>query len=415
VAGAVDAWLAGAAGVWPRRLPRDLRARLEAETRASRARTGGLLCLLGAAIALAYYPALLAVVPDVQDLSRLVYRDILLPLLVVAAIWALANPRPLVRDLVLAGPGIFAVGFLTLLFCRTSQHVPALYVGATWLIMMFQTVTLQLGFGVTVLIMAADVALETVGVCAVGWLPAPIRLSLVAMNLTCGAYMVVASWRMHAEQARNFMLALREKQRRHTLAQQNRELAELSRRDALTGLANRRAYDSWLETVWDAALGGSGQVGLIMIDVDHFKLFNDFYGHPAGDSCLVALGACLRDQLRGTADHIARIGGEEFAVLLPGVGLATCGDIAERLRAAVAALDVPNLGHGTTSVVTVSCGCASLTVQTGRPRDLCAAADAALYRAKQTGRDRVCLAEPRPSGDANATGHVAAHSPQAIA
>jgi diguanylate cyclase (GGDEF)-like protein len=206
--------------------------------------------------------------------------------------------------------------------------------------------------------------------------------------------MLLANRRMHAEQQRGFAFALREQTRRNDLTAQNRTLDEMTRRDALTGLANRRAYDSWLQALWaEAASCGLSTVGLIMVDVDHFKSYNDFYGHPAGDGCLATVGTSLREQLRGTSDQVARIGGEEFAVLLPGVALAQCADIAERLRLAIAAMELPHLGHAADQVVTISCGCAAVKVQGAQPKDLCAAADAALYQAKQTGRNRVCLGE----------------------
>jgi diguanylate cyclase (GGDEF)-like protein len=220
------------------------------------------------------------------------------------------------------------------------------------------------------------------------------QFELMLMYLTCGAYMLLVNWRMHREQQRGFAFSLREQLRRNTLTAQNRTLDEMTKRDALTGLANRRAYDSWLQALWtEAASCGLGTVGLIMLDVDHFKPYNDFYGHPAGDLCLATVGTALREQLRGTSDQVARIGGEEFAVLLPGVALAQCGDIAERLRTAISAMELPHLGHGIEQVVTISCGCASVEVPSAKPQDLCAAADAALYQAKQTGRNRVCLGE----------------------
>ncbi len=131
--------------------------------------------------------------------------------------------------------------------------------------------------------------------------------------------------------------------------------------------------------------------------MDRFKAYNDFYGHPSGDACLQAIARCLREQLRGTSDRVARIGGEEFSVVLPGLDGELCADVAERLRAAVAALELPHLDNEHGRIVTISCGAASLlATEPMSPRDLVAAADAALYHAKQTGRNRVCLADTVP-------------------
>jgi diguanylate cyclase (GGDEF)-like protein len=137
--------------------------------------------------------------------------------------------------------------------------------------------------------------------------------------------------------------------------------------------------------------------------VDHFKSYNDFYGHPAGDACLQLVARCLSEQLRGSGDMVARVGGEEFAILLPDLRLETAGDIAERVRQAIEALELPHLGQGVGRVVTISCGACSLVPRRGMTvKDLFAAADCALYAAKQAGRNRVCLAEQPPSDSARA-------------
>jgi diguanylate cyclase (GGDEF)-like protein len=265
----------------------------------------------------------------------------------------------------------------------------ALFIAGTLTLMLMTTVTMHLRFAVAVAWMVAAQALFATGVAAQEAGP-----GLAVIVMACGAQMLFVNRRMHGEQRRDFMFSVHEQVRRDMLAEQNRALDKLARHDALTGLANRRAYDSWLESLWSqVASNGADVAGLIMLDVDHFKSYNDFYGHPAGDGCLASVAACLREQLRGTSDQIARIGGEEFAVVLPGVTLAQCSDIAERLRLSILAMDVPHAGQGTGQVLTISCGCASMELCGNAPRDLCAAADAALYQAKQSGRNRVCVAE----------------------
>jgi diguanylate cyclase (GGDEF)-like protein len=127
-----------------------------------------------------------------------------------------------------------------------------------------------------------------------------------------------------------------------------------------------------------------------MIDIDRFKAFNDINGHPAGDACLRAVANCLRDSLAGISDCLARLGGEEFGVLLPGHDEASCMQIAERLRRAAETLGIlhPALGPGRT--MTLSCGVASVYPGgAATPAMLCDTADAALYRAKQAGRNCV--------------------------
>lgn len=169
----------------------------------------------------------------------------------------------------------------------------------------------------------------------------------------------------------------------------NRELAALSITDALTGLANRRHFDQVLGTEWRRALRASEPLGAAMIDIDQFKLYNDHYGHQQGDACLRQVAQALAGSVRQGVDLAARYGGEEFAIILPGADLAEARIVAERARAAVAALALPHLpaGHG---IVTVSIGVAAMVPHA----DLSAAAvfgaaDAALYQAKQLGRNRV--------------------------
>jgi diguanylate cyclase (GGDEF)-like protein len=131
----------------------------------------------------------------------------------------------------------------------------------------------------------------------------------------------------------------------------------------------------------------------VIIDIDKFKAYNDFYGHAGGDVCLQTVARCLREQLRGTSDFVARLGGEEFAALLPGLPLDVCGDIAERLRLAVLALELPHVGLGPGGLVTISAGVAAVAATQGTSAEnVFAAADEALYAAKEAGRNRVGLA-----------------------
>ncbi len=162
--------------------------------------------------------------------------------------------------------------------------------------------------------------------------------------------------------------------------------------DALTGLANRRAFDEALAREWGRAVREDGELSLILLDVDHFKLFNDLYGHPAGDTGLRDVAAAIREVVRRPGDVAARYGGEEMAVILPGTPAEGAATVGEALRQAVRALGVAHAGspYGT---LTVSIGCATARAEVGRtipmPDGLLIGADGALYRAKHHGRDRV--------------------------
>jgi len=168
-----------------------------------------------------------------------------------------------------------------------------------------------------------------------------------------------------------------------------RQVQELAQQDSLTGLANRRRFDQGLDAEWRRGYRTVHPLALLMVDIDHFKSINDTYGHRAGDCCLQAIAATLRQVARRPGDVVARYGGEEFALLLPDVEIATALVMAEGLCMKVRELKI-EAGIGRVLQVTVSVGVASQMPDKSLRADvLVEAADQALYAAKQSGRDRV--------------------------
>lgn len=170
-------------------------------------------------------------------------------------------------------------------------------------------------------------------------------------------------------------------------------LASLATTDGLTGLANRRAFDERLLEEWARARRDGTQLSLLLIDVDHFKKFNDHYGHLAGDGCLRALGRILSAHAERPADLAARYGGEEFALLLPNTDPDGCAEVGEGIRRALHELAMLHAQNPPSRLVTASVGAAtSLPSQTTTDCSmLVAAADRALYAAKDRGRDRLVM------------------------
>jgi diguanylate cyclase (GGDEF)-like protein len=168
----------------------------------------------------------------------------------------------------------------------------------------------------------------------------------------------------------------------------NIALERLSQRDGLTGIANRRRFDARLESLWRMQSGAAEPLAVLLVDIDHFKAYNDGYGHLAGDDCLRRVA----NALGSVDDEIARYGGEEFALLLLSGDRAEVEAQARRLHAAVAALDLEHR-HAPSGRVSVSVGAAMLaSAAAGPAAQLLARADEALYEAKRQGRDRVVMA-----------------------
>ena len=175
---------------------------------------------------------------------------------------------------------------------------------------------------------------------------------------------------------------------RQELEEKNRILQTLSTLDGLTGIPNRRHFDAVLRTEWQRMQREGGSLGLIMLDIDHFKAFNDHYGHLHGDRCLKRVAASLSAALKRPSDFVARYGGEEFSTILPATDRAGVCRVAENLCAAVANLAIEHAASPTAGHVTISLGASAVIPTPGRhPGDLIQAADAALYLAKSQGRN----------------------------
>jgi diguanylate cyclase (GGDEF)-like protein/PAS domain S-box-containing protein len=167
-------------------------------------------------------------------------------------------------------------------------------------------------------------------------------------------------------------------------------LEQLATRDGLTGLANRRCFDDTLHAEWARALRQRQPLSLLMVDVDNFKAYNDANGHLGGDECLKRIATAVASEMRAN-DLVARYGGEEFAVILPNQSLKGAASVAERIRTRVEQLQVPNRDAAARHV-TVSIGAATaIAAPDNSASELVAIADAALYRAKHMGRNRISL------------------------
>lgn len=180
--------------------------------------------------------------------------------------------------------------------------------------------------------------------------------------------------------------------RTRALEEAHHKMAVLARTDSLTGLANRREFDEALHREWHRALRHRSPLSLLVIDVDHFKEYNDSLGHTAGDECLVVLAGLMRSLCRRVTDLAIRYGGEEFVILLPDTDAIEARELGESLLEQVRAARIRHPRSPVGDHVTVSAGLVT-TVPDGKHGDFMDRADRALYQAKHQGRDRLVVAQ----------------------
>lgn len=345
----------------------------------------------------------LVIMPDIWRLAFLLRLGVVTPV-ALAAIWVLAGTGPRwqrsrwQRSLASIVPPAVSVTMLTVLFSLslhpdTLRSILAMSIGLLWI-------------NVVVPMRPRDALVFTIGTLAANdpiifgtaWLlhlPIAYPETVIVMHMLVGLSLL-SRLLSERQSRRSFLLGLRLQARADELARANAQLLQMSTTDPLTGLRNRRSFELALaHTHREAAALGTG-LAVLMIDVDHFKSFNDTAGHLEGDRCLTTIARTIGEQVRGGQDLAARFGGEEFVVLMPGASRAMAQDVAARVHTAVSALRLHHPGHAGTGFVSVSIGVAAVEdgrlVSTGA--ELVAAADEALYAAKRGGRDRVTCTDP---------------------
>jgi diguanylate cyclase (GGDEF)-like protein len=287
--------------------------------------------------------------------------------------------RPFTRELLMMLANIVAPASMILVITFAQGSDVGVNRGALTVVLLFITVVVRLRFWFAVTACVAIVAVQ-IGVPSLVGLPVPGNVPLVLITIVAT---LIANYQLERESRTNYLQRLLTRIQGAQLAATVVQLQDLAQRDPLTGLANRRALDSQLEALCEKG----ERFAVIMVDVDLFKPFNDCYGHVIGDDCLRRVGAILRASLRNTSDQIARIGGEEFVVLLPQTSVENARIMAERLRTAVYGLRIPHAGSPE-HVVTVSAGVSGSSAPASAA-EMLSAADKALYRAKSRGRNRV--------------------------
>ena len=216
------------------------------------------------------------------------------------------------------------------------------------------------------------------------------------------AISLLVNYRVEYETRRTFLQQVLLTHEQEGLVLARNELERLSLTDTLTGLANRRSFDDFIDKEWHRAQRHQQPISLLMIDVDSFKSYNDNYGHQQGDDCLVAIADCLTSTGRRSYDLVARYGGEEFAFVLPQTDLENARQLAESARQQLYQRNIPHEFSSVADRVTISVGICCIVPQPGLgSAALVKLADTALYEAKRSGKNRVCNASPEGLAPSN--------------
>lgn len=372
------------------RFPAPIEARFEADTGAKRSR----FLLVSGIITFGIFDLFLfrdhLLLHDIFEIAVIYRVGIITPLALASFFVLWRNPRPWIRESMEAVLTVLiAAGLLYLVTTSTSPlAVHAHY--SMLLILVFPNIIQRVRFWYALSASVIVITMYAFAIPHIHGMEQSIVFGAVLTLSTTTMLSLFANWKLEHDFRREYLVALRDKLRAQSLLSANETLSAISMRDPLTGLANRRRLEQFIIALTNAAETATKPVVFMMIDIDHFKRFNDHYGHQAGDDCLKMVAHTLEQNLRTGTDLAVRLGGEEFLVVLPDSTLFDGVQVAERIRADV---ERQAIGHGnspTAPVVTVSIGVAVVRPDARMDyADAILSADEALYVAKQRGRNRV--------------------------
>lgn len=333
-------------------------------------------------------------VPELWQLSVLLYFGFVMPIMFVSR-HLLAAPLPRLQEMAASFLPILATQ-LTLLtvFALSPAFEFAHSMSLLAMVVVWAGAPIPLRVPEAVLFVALALPLGgAINVVGVLLRDAPFQYpQFVVASLMVIALSLVNRLENERRERQTFLSGLLLRRRAEELQQANAQLEIRSNTDALTGLFNRRFFEDRLATLWEQSALTAAPLAALMIDIDHFKNINDTYGHPAGDRCLAAVAQEIARSLRSQQDFVARYGGEEFVVVMA-TDEAEARASAERIRSRIGELAIPGFDPSQRPSVTVSIGVAAMhpALSDVDPMTLIASADAALLNAKHTGRNRVVV------------------------
>ena len=334
-------------------------------------------------------------VPDVFR-EALLLRVLLFAPLAVAFFWFVNRARdwilglpPAIYDAVVVVTGLLAAAIMAYLSLLTTSPYATMYQAGFMPVLIYGNLVQRLRFRQATVFSIGILSMYAYCVARLPYQPVLVPMSLLLAAVAL--YTLFSNFRLELDERHRYLQEKRTQSLRKQLQQTQAQLAEASRRDTLTGAANRRHFDEYMQSLWNERHADNDVVSMMLVDVDHFKAYNDRYGHPAGDECLRYVAKELTRHLPEGQGLVARWGGEEFAVVLPGVDTDHAWPIAQAMAEGVQGLGLRHETSESAATVTISIGVATLEPRLIRePIDnLVARADAALYDAKRKGRNRV--------------------------
>jgi len=362
------------------KLPPALEAAFEHDRRRFLAAFARLLLLRSILYYNLFLPYDFLLLPSTAWLSTFLHLCIVTPFMALAGLVAIRHPSQVLRDSLGALSSILIAGQILVIFCLNTGINANQYQYMTIIVILYTNIIQMLTLRFAMAASAAICTLYVVTLLNSGC-PESVRLTGAIMMVTIAFLSLIAKARSEHSDRHRFLRRLQDRMRRH-------EAENEACRDALTGLSNRRHFDERSAALWRAG-DAATPTAIAIIDIDHFKLFNDRYGHQAGDHCIKRVAGAISAALRSQNDLAVRFGGEEFVLLLPDTPLETALQITERIRRAVEVMAIPHEGSLTSPVVTVSIGVAAGTAGVEPVETLLATADQALYKAKRNGRNQV--------------------------
>lgn len=379
-------------GPWRLRFADEVEARFEEDTQRQRSRSMVMAGLISAIIYCLFLINDHSFRPDTFATALALRVGVMLPFGMPILWWVYRGVSPAQRETLMASTVIVATVISCLILVESTVPYSYLDVFSFGLILLVGNIVYSLRFNYACVSSAICIFIILLFVLSYDPMPPEAKRLAIFTIIAQTLFTLVANYRFEQSERTSYLHVLKEKLRAGYYLKDNQELSRMSVTDPLTNLANRRQFDTVFPVRWQEATDKGLCLGLMVIDIDHFKAYNDYYGHPQGDECLRQVATAMQANSRD-ADLVVRFGGEEFVVLIANASPEAAKPAAERIRCNVEALEIPNHSVSAQSVVTVSVGVAVLYPKVSlAPAELLSQADDALYEAKRQGRNRVWVA-----------------------